>query len=397
MLADFHFGREIWIFPFAHAFGAWFLFLVLYLWAGKRPVFRSVVSLLGAAFFLSRGGFTGFGALALLIPFVLWKLARSPGKVFGLITLVIALALAFGHVSEIPGFGRELIEGGRLSAHAFILFFFFRVISYSVAVGFRGETPSLTETIEYFFAPPFLVEPGKGFVLTFATFSEPAEGVSRSEGLRWVLQGIIFHLAFAVVGAWLIAFLNAQYTLEVYPWRIEWFLAVGVAAFFLAYLEKARMSYILAGLLTLSGRRVVPDFNAPWAARNLLDYWRRFHYWVLEFYVECLYQPLSYYLSRFVSPRLAVALGIFLTFLFGTTLSHWIFYPASFGVTLFLSFLFAVVTTLHYFFVAWRPRFLRGWEWTGMPLTWASVSFLYAFAYPAFGLGWSWGELWRFF
>ena len=54
--------------------------------------------------------------------------------------------------------------------------------------------------------------------------------------------------------------------------------------------------------------------------------------------------------------------------------------------------LFGLLTVVH----GMGARLLEK-SWAGIPLTWASVFFLYAVAYPVYGLGWGLSDLVVFF
>ncbi|NUM89704.1 MAG: hypothetical protein HUU37_10905, partial [Bdellovibrionales bacterium] len=379
----------LWVFP--RGFGLlpwWFSACVVWVLAGGRGrVWVTLASSLGLAWL---GGRPAWGAGAIisvaLLHGILPRLPRAVGAFF--LLLLVFLGVGVGHSPVLlVSLPREAVLEGRLSLHVAALFFLFRALSYGVAVLFRGERPGFAESAEYFLAPPFWLEPGKGVQLSFATFSpEGASLRERAWGLWWVVRGGVHALLFAALSPRVFGLLSERFS-GAASGGFRWWLEAGVLVFLLGYWEKSRMSYLLAGLLRLGGRRLEPDFRSPLLAKSLLEYWRRFHYWALEFYLEVLYQPLVYFLRV----RGAVAIGLFLSFAVGTSVSHWIHYPAEAPVTVVFGVLFAAATLLHFAVI----RLVRRWpwlwrfSWLGVPLTWATVGFLYVLAYPAFGLRWS--------
>ncbi len=108
--------------------------------------------------------------------------------------------------------------------------------------------------------------------------------------------------------------------------------------------------------------------------------------------MDYFYFPLSALLLRRFSPQAAGRIALFLTFSVGTTLVHWVHYPAPLHAALLLGMLFGALTLLH---AVAGPRLERGA--LGLPVTWLSVFFLYIAAYPVYGLGWGLPELVAFF
>ncbi len=111
-----------------------------------------------------------------------------------------------------------------------------------------------------------------------------------------------------------------------------------------------------------------------------------------EYYVDYVYMPVSVALSRRMNPRAAALMALFLTFSVGTSLIHWVHYPAPIWAAAALGTLFGALTLIH----GLLGRRLSESR-VAIPITWASVFFLYALAYPVYGLGWGVAELAAFF
>jgi hypothetical protein len=188
VLTGFTVFQELWVFPLHQAFLAWAFLTALYC-LSRSAVFRSVVSLGGVGYFSAYLGLYTETVVLLALPFLFWKLQ---GRWLLLFLPALLYAAVYGHfpTAVTPG----MLMDGRLSLHILTLFFLFRFISYGIATGFRRERATLFETIEYFYAPPFLLEPGKGFMLTFAKFREPLRSGSRRRGLLWVFGGVFINI-----------------------------------------------------------------------------------------------------------------------------------------------------------------------------------------------------------
>lgn len=390
---------HLWVFPL-HAAGLGLWFLLAATDAGlatlKSPRIIRLRLLLwcgGLLWFTAAQGVPWLGLIAILVPAVLW-VAHSRQAAHLTIAVFCGLVFLFAasHIQEVlhPGLVSRLGEL-RFSIHILTVFLFFRLISWTLAIPVRGGQSSFLETMEYFIAPAFWLSP---LHATYLVWTKPEKSVGISlEPILWICRGLLHALLFGFTYQWIAPWLGTIFSEGLsafFGWR---FFAAGASIFLLAYLEKSRVSYLSAGFLRISGYPVEPDFRSPWLARSLVDFWRRFHYWVWQFYVDTLFFPMSAKLLRYMRPERALFLGVFLTFFLGTTISHYISYPASFVVALVLAFIFGLATIFHLLI----EPFMRRWAIAGIALTWLTVFLLYILAYPAFGLGWSGSEFYEFF
>lgn len=107
------------------------------------------------------------------------------------------------------------------------------------------------------------------------------------------------------------------------------------------------MKDMLAGLLRMSGqdRARLPG---PSSGSKPSGDWRRFHSWVLEFYMEVLFQPLVYYGARFLPHGWVLGVSLFLSFAVGTAVSHYVHYISDWDVALALGIVFGVAVLAHF-------------------------------------------------
>lgn len=393
LLGQFGWLPFLWIFPLhPTGFGAWFLLATVDVWLARLAPeslgkFRPLLWCSGILWFSAAAGAAWMGVFLVSLPPVLWVASWHKSRFLlpGVLLLALVL-LVFGHAPVLVHPGRVLDL--RFSLHLLSAFLFFRLLSWALAIPVRKQESGFLHTMEYFLAPGFWLSP---LHASYLTWRKP-EGAAGGRPVLWILRGLAHAVAFGLVYSWI-----APWLLECYQQGASLFLswrfpAAGAALFLLAYLEKSRVSYMSAGFLRLGGFQVEPDFRAPWAANSLPDYWRRFHFWVWEFYLETLFTPASVWLSRRMGVGAALSLAIFATFFVGTTLSHYISYPAPLWMALLLGLLFGAFTALHLWLEPWMKKFRLG-----IPVTWISVFILYLLAYPAFGLGWSADQLKDFF
>jgi hypothetical protein len=391
LLSTFGALPHLWVFPLHSNLGLWLLFcavdvaFVRYGTAGLRRL-RPLLWGAGILWFTGAQGLPEVGIFLLALPPVLWVAQKRGAKALVPSLLFLLVGLFFGgHSEKLVHLGLP-IEHWRFSVHLVAAFLFYRLASWAMAHA-RGERAPYLATMEYFLAPAFLLSPLHAAYLTRLQPGSVAETVS----CGWILRGLAHALAFGLLFSWAAPLLADWYAggwNSFLGWR---FPVAGVLLFAITYLEKSRVSFVAAGFLSLSGWKVEPDFRSPWASASLPEYWRRFHFWVWEFYADVFFTPLSVWLARRVGAAAALRLALFLTFFVGTTVSHYISYPAPFLITAGLGVLFGIVTLLHTFGVEKLPRAV------GVGVTWISVWFLYLLAYPAFGLGWGWGEWSKFF
>lgn len=356
------------------------------------PRARLLLWMGGVLWFTGRQDAPWIGLALVILPVALWLSSRKPGRKWGWLALALIL-LVFGHAGQTlhPGLEIKLVDL-RLSVHVLAIFALYRGISWGMEVFVRGARPGFLPTMEYFLSPAFLLSPLHATVIVWTRMSEEPQPDRGLRPLGWIARGLATALLFSFVYRVFAAWIEQRYAAGIRAWEWWHYPSAGVLVFVFSYLEKSRVSYLAAGFLRFAGHDVSPDFKSPWLARDLLDYWRRFHYWILEFYRDNFFGPLSVWLSRRFSPGIAVALAVFLTFFLGTAGSHYVRYPGGVLACLWLGFLFGAVTLLHHLLAPLLRR-----AYVGIPFTWLTVMVLYLLAYPVFGLGWSTEQLMRFF
>ncbi|MGE3262210.1 MAG: hypothetical protein AB7K68_10565 [Bacteriovoracia bacterium] len=388
----------LWVFPLVFpGLGLWLLFAcgdILLLRSAFSGIEQARLLLWGTglSLFAAYGGFPLTGVFLVLAPAALWALSRHGNRILLKAAVPVLFFIFFlGHDENFFHWNLDQKNlGWRFSVHLVALFAFFRACSWLAAVAGRGERPSFTATMEYFIAPAFWLSPLHASHLIWARMQE--ETHEEGDAFLWIVRGLFHAVCLSLVCRLALPWLGGLYGggIKQIFWY-EW-LSLGPVLFLLAYLDKSQVSYLVAGFLRLSGKNIEPDFRSPWLAFDLLDYWRRFHYWLWEFYMDVLYPILLVPLSRRMRAEFALPLALFFSFSLGTGSGHFLSYRAGLGMSLALGAFFGLATMLHYYL-----RLPLKSRWIGIPATWLTIFLLYSLAYPVFGLGWGFAEFRQFF
>jgi hypothetical protein len=389
--ASFGLWQHLWLMPGLVGFSLWLVIWALDVFLARGPGhwrrFRVLLWVAHGFWITSLTGRPLLGFLLALFPVFLWQLQRKRWKHSLWLAGFFCLGLVFwGHTPILP----HASNLAGLLPHLLAAYFCLRIWSWAVAVFGRGESPSLFSLFEFFLSPVFFLAPFHGSHLSWARMQDEEKVPNDLQAVRWLLYGLLLKAIFSAF--YLVA---QQWIQNFYVGRsgfLRWDLVLlGPALFLFTYIEKARVTFWVAGTMALLGKNVEPDFRSPWLARSLVDYWRRFHYWIWEYYLDHVYYPLFHFLRQRLGRSPPKTLFLLVTFSLVTSLSHYLFYPAPFSVVVTVSVLFGLVTALHALVEHWLRK-----GWWGIPITWLSVFFLYIIAYPAFGLGWGWGDFMRF-
>jgi alginate O-acetyltransferase complex protein AlgI len=71
----------------------------------------------------------------------------------------------------------------------------------------------------------------------------------------------------------------------------------------LLYLDFSGYTDIVVGLVRLMGFRLAENFNRPWLARNIQDFWNRWHITLSHFVRDYVFTPLNRKIAHGVAPR----------------------------------------------------------------------------------------------
>ncbi|MCR9136719.1 MAG: hypothetical protein NXI27_12025 [Alphaproteobacteria bacterium] len=157
----------------------------------------------------------------------------------------------------------------------------------------RLENPGLARHLRYqFFLPAIPAGP----IHRLQNFERQLERRrwSTADFLRG-LERAVFGLAmFVVLGGKAASLLRAaveRETLQWQPFLQRW--SVSVVDWIELYFSFAGLSALAIGVALMMGLVIEENFNRPWAARNLLDFWTRWHMTLTGWVRDYVFQPVA--------------------------------------------------------------------------------------------------------
>jgi len=142
-----------------------------------------------------------------------------------------------------------------------------------------------------------------------------------------------------------------------HPPFVGWLALIGFAL--QIYFDFSGLTDMAIGLAAMMGFRFIENFNHPYSAQSIGDFWRRWHISLSTWFRDYVFYPLE----RRRLPVLGQSLNILVVFLL-TGLWH--------GVTI----SFVVWGLMHGFFLVLENAFLNRW----LPRLWRPIRHLYALA-----------------
>jgi alginate O-acetyltransferase complex protein AlgI len=333
-------------------------FLVAYFFA--QPRWRPVVGILGSLLFYAWGSAANLLWMAGLILFNYWlglRLADKPAKGLLPLGLVVNVGL-LAAFKLFAAYGLDLFSGlapifperlnGWLTSLTFPLglsYVSFQLISYLLDVNKKAVKPERSPVNFAFYIlmfPKLLVGP----IVRYRSLAEslPAPTLDPNQvadGVRRFLRGFAKKVLIADVLAKLV---NAVFSLPVeastpaYAWLALIAYALQIFFDFSGYTDMA------IGLAAMMGMRFSENFNYPYIAQSVGDFWRRWHISLSSWFRDYVFYPLE----RRRVPVIGQPLNILIVFLL-TGLWH--------GVTSG----FMIWGLLHGFFLVIEGLFLNRW------------------------------------
>jgi alginate O-acetyltransferase complex protein AlgI len=223
--------------------------------------------------------------LAAMAAVTWWSGAKGGGQRPGIAAVVVCL------LGALAAFKVAMASGG-FALPLGMSYYTFRCVHYALERFKRNLPPhTLAEFVGYLFFLPTLAA---GPIHRFPEFHRDlrrtrlhAELVS--EGFERVLYG---YAKVLVVSGWLI---QQQFR----PWIsgfapdhawLSTYLQM-LSAGFTGYLTFAGYSDVAIGAALLTGFRVIENFNNPFASRNIVEFWRRWHISLTSWVRDYLYAP----------------------------------------------------------------------------------------------------------
>lgn len=288
------------------SFTYFFVFLwpsaLVFRWA--RPRWRPwILAASGAAFFvwfapLVAGGLAGAACLGIFIWEALFSRLYRPRAIWCVIGIVQALLILF--VFKYWNFGMSLVPGGAtwLWPSAFlplgISFFTFEFIHYAAdRRRNRTEAGAVQEYLAFILFFPTMVA---GPIKRYQTFLPWLRNPSRDwagdfeRGITRILAGLAKKFCIADLMTAMTIHLNQTDVMAADRWVLAlWLLAYGVQI----YIDFSAYSDIAIGSARLFGIRIEENFNWPYRARDVAEFWSRWHISLTKWLIDYVYIPLG--------------------------------------------------------------------------------------------------------
>jgi alginate O-acetyltransferase complex protein AlgI len=222
--------------------------------------------------------------LAAMAAITWWSGSRARDNPSGIAPAVVLM------LGVLAAFKTGSTAGGGIVMPLGMSYYTFRCVHYLIERFKKALPPhTLAEFLAYlFFLPTIVAGPIHRFPEFHRDFRRTRlSGELVSGGLERVLYG---YAKLLILSGWLM-----QHQLQ--PWiaglsdRQEWLsaylymLSVG----FTGYLTFAGYSDVAIGAARLSGFRVIENFNNPFASRNIVEFWRRWHISLTSWVRDYLY------------------------------------------------------------------------------------------------------------
>ncbi len=175
-----------------------------------------------------------------------------------------------------------------------ISFYTFQTLSYSIDI-YRGQMEPVDSMLELLtfvsFFPPLVAGPIERARQLLPQFSKPREFDSAlaRDGMRQMLWGLFKKVCVADVLAWTIG--NVYDSPAAFSGPVLLFVTVLFA--FQIYADFSGYSDIAIGSAKVLGLRLTQNFNAPYFAVSLKDFWRRWHITLSTWFRDYVYIPLG--------------------------------------------------------------------------------------------------------
>jgi alginate O-acetyltransferase complex protein AlgI len=333
-------------------------FLILYFFA--QPRWRPVIGILASLLFYAWGSVPNLiGILALLL-FNYWlglQLDTKPAKwLLPLGLFINAGSLAFHKYFVV--YGMSQFQGlvallpvrvndwfGSLSLPLGLSYISFQLISYLIDVHKKTVKAEKNLTAFAFYVlmfPKLLVGPIIRYRTLAEQLREPTlDSRQIADGIRRFLRGFAKKMLIADV---LARTVNVVFDSPVNAFSpgLAWLALIGYAL--QIYYDFSGYTDMAIGLAAMMGLRFIENFNYPYVAQSIGDFWRRWHISLSTWFRDYVFYPLE----RWRLPVVGQSLNILIVFLL-TGLWH------GFGIS------FVIWGLLHGFFLVLESSFLNRW------------------------------------
>ncbi len=128
-------------------------------------------------------------------------------------------------------------------------------------------------------------------------------------GLFLIMMGLFYKI---VIADYLAAnFVDRVFDAPIYFSGFEAAMAA-LGAMFQIYYDFAGYTNMVLGIALILGFELEPNFNKPFLAKNITDFWRRWHITLSTWFNEYLFTPMSFSMRRF--GKVGVVIAVLVTF-----------------------------------------------------------------------------------
>jgi D-alanyl-lipoteichoic acid acyltransferase DltB (MBOAT superfamily) len=211
--------------------------------------------------------------------------------------------------------------------------------------------PGFFEYLAFLFFPPTA---SAGPINPFSYFHETNDGSHvTSHNLNWgAMRAAIGYIKLGFLATLAQQLTFGQHWEDGFQFGWADFLVSSTAYYLYLYLNFSGYSDMAIGASAIMGLKVRENFDNPLAARNIMEFWRRWHMSLTEFVRDALFTPITMTVMRGLGPRfadLAIVIATIATF---TVFAFW--HGVAAGFFIFYG-LHAAAFIVNYFF----DKFLR--------------------------------------
>lgn len=234
--------------------------------------------------------------VALALPLVLGRFGRHRGLVAVVLIAVLAGGLASERLAGASLVGASLAIAGVAPAAGRIGGAFFTLRALHVVIEWwmgRMPAPGLRDSLRYFFFLP---------VIAAGPINRLGHFQHQLRRQRWDTAGFMTGAERALWGAvlvWLIGGKFCAYLLVVAAGvTLDWpdFLqgwALSAMGWVTLYVVFSGSSHIALGLALMMGVTLEENFNRPWAAGSMVEFWRRWHMTLTGWVQDYVFRPVT--------------------------------------------------------------------------------------------------------
>jgi alginate O-acetyltransferase complex protein AlgI len=195
-------------------------------------------------------------------------------------------------LSRVLGFGEHAVPVLHLILPVGISFYTFKAMSYAVDV-YRGEARPMRRFTDYICFEAFFPDLVAGPIIRYAAIEEQMR--VRQHTLDKFARGVGF-FAFGMAKKILIAnpmghIADTAFAAGALPPADAWFGLLGYA--FQIYFDFSGYSDMACGLALMMGFVLIQNFDSPYKADSITDFWRRWHISLSTWLRDYLYIPLG--------------------------------------------------------------------------------------------------------